>query len=234
MSYYPIFVELQGLRALVVGGGRVARRKIDTLLDHGAAVRVVARELVPPLPRYLEEGRIEYLGDGFSESSLEGAFIVVAATDDEGLNRRVSEAARKRGLLVNAVDQPADCNFIVPSILQRGDLKIAVSTSGKSPALAKRIREELERSFGPEYGSLLNIMGELRRSVLARGLSGDENRRIFQEVAGSGVLDALEEGDWARASAIVNRAAGTSFSQEEIAEMASGVTGTEKENERVI
>ncbi len=161
-SFYPILVDLQGKKALVVGGGKVAQRKIENLLDYGASVHVVARELTGELEHLHCERRIQFLGPEFSESYLEGAFLVIAATDDASLNRRVSQEAQKRGQLINAVDQPADCNFIVPSVLSRGDLLIAVSTSGKSPAFARKVRVELEQHFGEEYGFFLTLMGNLR------------------------------------------------------------------------
>ncbi len=151
-SFYPILVDLQAKKALVVGGGKVAQRKIETLLEYGATVQVIAMDLTEELERLQTDQRIEFLGGEFSEALLEGSFLVIAATDDASLNHRVSQAAQQRGLLVNAVDQPADCNFIVPSVLSRGDLLIAVSTSGKSPAFAKKVRVELEQHFGEEYG----------------------------------------------------------------------------------
>ena len=138
MSYYPIFLDLKGKTALVVGGGVVALRKIETLLEHGAKVHVIARELTPELAGLMEDGKVEHMGEEFRENDLDKAFMVIAATDDPALNRQVSRSAQEKGLLINAVDQPEDCNFIVPSSLRRGDLRIAVSTSGKSPALAKK------------------------------------------------------------------------------------------------
>ena len=201
--FYPILVDLQGKRALVVGGGKVAERKIETLLEHGAAVQVIARELTVVLEELRRAGRIEVLGDEFSETFVELAFVVFAATDDAQLNRRVSRAAQERGLLVNAVDQPADCNFIVPSVLSRGDLLIAVSTSGKSPAFARKVRVALEQSFGEEYGLFLNLMGNLRKEVLRLGLSQEENKSAFEDLVYSDLLSAIGEKNWDLASQII-------------------------------
>ena len=195
-SFYPILVDLRGKKALVVGGGKVAQRKVETLLEYWASVELVARDLTGELDRLRKSGTVRFLGRDFSEDHLEGAFLVVAATDDAALNRRVSRGAQQRGLLVNAVDQPADCNFIVPSIIRRGDLLVAVSTSGKSPAMAKRIRERLEGQFGPEYETALKLMGRVREAVLAAGLPQSENSRIFHAIAGSAVLQAIRAGDW--------------------------------------
>jgi len=193
MPYYPVFLDLEGKIALVVGGGKVAQRKIETLLDHGAEVHIVSRELTPELEVLVNDGRIRFLGPDFHEGHLADAFLVIAATDDEQLNHRVSEVAGKKGLLMNAVDQPSDCNFIVPSIVRRGDLLIAISTSGKSPALAKKIRKELEIQFGREYEAFLALMGALRKKILSAGLSQAENSRLFHELVQSGILEALAE-----------------------------------------
>lgn len=216
MSYYPIIVNLRGKKALVVGGGRVAERKIETLLQSSASVHLVSRELTDTLSRYVEEHKITYLGDTFGEAQLDGAFMVIAATDDPALNRRVSLASEKRHILVNAVDQPEDCNFIVPSILKRGDLIIAVSTSGKSPALARKIRQELESTFGEEYQILLALMGRLRKEVLSLGLSSAENKAIFRKLVETGLLSAIEKRDRDEVAAILSKALGRTVSRDDV------------------
>lgn len=205
MGYYPVFLQLDGMKALVVGGGGVARRKVETLLASGAEVSVVSRDLAPELRTLIDKGEVRFLGDEMRDAFLEGVSLVIAATDDPALNHRVSLTARERGLLVNAVDQPADCTFIVPSIVRRGDLLIAVSTSGKSPALSKKIRRQLEAEFGPEYGTFLCLMGEVRKAVLAMGLPQEENSRIFHEIVESGILEALARGDHEGAEGILRR-----------------------------
>jgi precorrin-2 dehydrogenase/sirohydrochlorin ferrochelatase len=216
MSYYPILIQLEGMKAVVVGGGVVAERKIDVLLACHADIHVISRELTPKLSKYLEERRIKLSGHEFKDSYLDEAFVVIAATDDPLLNRQVSESASARGLLINAVDQPADCNFIVPSILKRGDLLVAVSTSGKSPAFAKKIREGLEGQFGDEYGSFLVLMGCLREEILEKGLSQEENKRIFQQLINSPILDAMAEKDWNGVATILNRIMNTQKSTEDV------------------
>ena len=148
MKYFPVFLDIMGKKVLVVGGGKVAQRKIEMLLSFGSDICIVSKELTALLQRKVEDGTIRLLGEEFHEDDLAGMSLVIAATDDQALNRRVSLKARERGLMVNAVDQPSDCDFIVPSMVRRGDLLIAISTSGKSPALAKRIRQRLERTFG--------------------------------------------------------------------------------------
>jgi precorrin-2 dehydrogenase/sirohydrochlorin ferrochelatase len=161
-------------------------------------------------------GRVRFLGGEFSEAFLRGTFVVFAATDDASLNRKVSEAARQRGLLVNAVDQPADCNFIVPSILSRGDLLIAVSTSGKSPAFARKVRVELEQHFGEEYGSFLTLMGSLRKEILRLGLSQEENKSAFEGLVGSDLLVAIREKNWDLASQLIAKVLGRPVSKTQI------------------
>ena len=214
--FYPILVDLQGKKALVVGGGKVAQRKIESLLEYGASVHVIARELTAELEQLRSRKRIELLGGEFSEAHLEGAFLVIAATDDPSLNRRVSQEAQKRGQLINAVDQPEDCNFIVPSVLSRGDLLIAVSTSGKSPAFARKVRLELDQHFGEEYGFFLNLMGNLRKEILRLGLSQEENKRAFEELVHSDLLQAIRQKKWDLASQIIEKVLGRPLSKNQI------------------
>ena len=166
----------------------------------------------PPSPR------IDAFLHDFQGEHLNGAFMAIAATDDADLNRLVSRHARERGILINAVDQPEDCNFILPSVLRRGDLLVAVSTSGKSPAMAKRVREELEESFGEEYGALLRLMGRLRKEVLAQGYSQEKNRRLFREMAASPLIEALQQDDWEEAARIVSSHLGGAYQPGQIEE----------------
>jgi precorrin-2 dehydrogenase/sirohydrochlorin ferrochelatase len=215
-AYYPIFLNLKGKRTVVVGGGMVAQRKIETLLEHGADVHVISRALTPELDREVKGGRVKHVGEEFSETHLDGAFMVIAATDDADLNRRVSRAAQKRGLLINAVDQPDDCNFIVPSSLTRGDLRIAISTSGKSPAMARKVREDLERQFGNEYESFLNLMGRMRREIIARRLSQKENSRIFRELIDSSILEAIGRDAWEEAASALSDIVKIAYTPEEV------------------
>jgi precorrin-2 dehydrogenase/sirohydrochlorin ferrochelatase len=212
MPYYPIFLDLRGRKVLVVGGGSVAERKIHTLLEFGGTVCVVSRQLTPTLAGYLDEGKIRFEGEEFKESHLNEVFLVIAATDDPLLNRRVSRFARERGILVNAVDQPADCTFILPSTLRRGDLVVAVSTSGKSPTLARRLREQLEETFGSEYEAFLVLLGEIRKEVLSRGLPQEENGKILRRVVDSDLLPAIRQADWDRAASILRAVTGREWS----------------------
>ena len=196
MGYYPILLDLEGKTALVVGAGRVAQRKIEALMLCGAEIHIIGKKLTPKLKELVDIGQIRHIGDAFEEAHLEDAFVVIAATDDPAVNHHISGRAKKKGLLVNAVDQPSDCNFIVPSVVRRGDLLIAISTSGKSPTLARRIREGMETQFGEAYATFLVLMGRIRKRVLSKGFSQEENRRIFHALVDSDILEAMAREDW--------------------------------------
>ncbi len=193
MAFYPVCLDISNERCVVVGGGEVAERKVIGLIECGAKVVLVARALTPELRVMKDAGKIEQVSDDYEEEYLEGAFLVIGATDRDDVNERISRDARDRGILVNVVDIPARCNFIVPSVFRRGDLLVAVSTGGKSPALARRLREEIEERYGPEYGTLLEIMGDLRGKIIARGASSEENRKIFESVLDSDILRYIRE-----------------------------------------
>jgi precorrin-2 dehydrogenase/sirohydrochlorin ferrochelatase len=205
MTYYPIFLDLKGKEILVVGGGRVAERKVEALLDCGAAIKIVSSNVTDRLNKIVEVYGLRCFRGEFREKHLEGVSLVIAATDDRNLNHEISKIAKKKGLLINAVDQPPDCNFIVPSIVKKGDLLIAISTSGKSPAFAKKLRVQLDKQFGNEYEDFLVLMGCLRRKILAKGLSQKENSRIFHEIVESDILDALEREDWERVESVLSK-----------------------------
>jgi precorrin-2 dehydrogenase/sirohydrochlorin ferrochelatase len=216
MSYYPIFVDLKDKKVVVVGGGNVAQRKIDTLLQCGADVYIISMELSPELQKRLEEGKIKLLGRRFSKGYLQDAFLIIASTDDSKLNRRVSSVARDMGILVNVVDLPADSNFIVPSVVKRGDLLIAISTSGKSPAMAKRIREGLSGQFGTEYKDFLLLMGRLRKEILSKCLSQEDNSRIFYELVDSTILESIRRKDWKEIASNLERILEIRISPEDV------------------
>lgn len=225
MSYYPVFLNLTDKEVLVVGGGLVAQRKVETLLQYGASISIVSRHLTPRLKELVETHRITFVGSEFTEDHLAVVFLVIAATDDPMLNHRVSLDAQERGLLINAVDQPEDCNFIVPSILRRGDLQVAISTSGKSPALARKLRQEMELQFGKEYEKLLLLMGSVREQVISRGLPQDENKRIFKKIVESDMLEAITRKDRERVKNILKSALGNKFNQDTILDQVLGIGG---------
>jgi precorrin-2 dehydrogenase/sirohydrochlorin ferrochelatase len=216
MSYYPVFLHLSGKKAVVVGGGMVARRKIETLLEYGAIVHVISRDLTGDLQDRLNNGDIRLISSEFNERYIEDAFLVIAATNDKALNRRVSEAAKMRNILVNAVDQPEECSFIVPSVIRRGDLLIAISTSGKSPAMARKIREALADQFGKEYEYFLNIMGRVRMQLLSKDISEDERGRIFHDLVDSDLLELIRKQDIVGVASEMERILKRGFSNDDV------------------
>jgi len=203
MEFYPVCLDICGERCVVVGGGEVAERKAAGLLECGAKVVLVARDLTTELRAMKDAGKIKHVANDYTKKCLEGTFLVIGATDREDVNEKVSQDARDRGILVNIVDVPARCNFIVPSVFRRGDLLVAVSTGGKSPALARRVREEIEERYGPEYGTLLMIMGDLRGRIIARGASSAENRVLFESVLDSDILRYIREEKGTRVREII-------------------------------
>jgi precorrin-2 dehydrogenase/sirohydrochlorin ferrochelatase len=216
MAYYPVFLDLRRQVVLIIGGGEVAERKTASLLRCGARVHLAAKTLTSSLEKWKAQGRIQYLGEEYKPSFMDEAFMVIAATDDAGLNQLISKEAKRRGLLINAVDQPEDCSFIVPSVLNRGDLTIAISTSGRSPALAKKIRKELEASYGEEYEVFLNLLGKVRTVILRQGRPAEENKVIFQKIIASSLLESLKAGDWERAASSLGNVLGMVISAEDI------------------
>lgn len=155
---------------MVVGGGLVALRKVKALLEHEASVKVISPELCPELSQLAKSRAIQVLQKNYNGGDLQGAFIAIAATDDGEINNKVAEEARAKGVLVNVVDDSEHSDFIVPSQLRRGDITIAVSTAGKSPALARKIRTRLEKDFGTEYASLALLVDEVRSELKRQGI----------------------------------------------------------------
>lgn len=160
--YYPVFLDLAGRKCVVVGGGAVALRKVRTLLEHGAEVLVISPELGAELGKLVAGGRIRALSRDYRRGDLRGVFLAIAATDSVEVNREVAQEARAGGVLVNVVDDAADSDFIVPSYLRRGDVTLAVSTSGRSPALARRLKTKFEAELGSEYAALTTLVDEVR------------------------------------------------------------------------
>lgn len=169
--HYPVFLNVHGRECLVVGGGQVACRKTKALLAHGARVKVVSPELCLELSELAKGKAIRAVRRDYEAEDLRGVFLAIAATDDARVNRKVAEEAGVRGVLVNVVDDLEGSDFIVPSYLRRGDVAIAISTGGKSPALARKIRTRLEADFGDEYASLALLLHEVRSELKRRGVT---------------------------------------------------------------
>jgi precorrin-2 dehydrogenase/sirohydrochlorin ferrochelatase len=192
---YPVFlVHLDEARCVVVGGGRVAARKVTAMLRADSQVTVISPDLCQPLQRLAAKGHIEVLERPYRCGDLKGAFLVVAATDDPKINERVWQEAVALGLLVNVVDDPDHCNFIAPSVVRRGALSIAISTSGRCPAFSRHVRKELEREFQPPYGDYVELLGSLRGRVVD-ALPFSARRAFWQDVFASDVLSLVSSGD---------------------------------------
>jgi precorrin-2 dehydrogenase/sirohydrochlorin ferrochelatase len=188
MNLFPIFVKLAGRRCLVIGAGTVGQAKIQSLLDAGANVRVIAPRGTPVVAEWVQSGQIEWEVRDFEVSDLNGAFLVVAATNSSELNGIIFREAQQRNILCNAVDAPAHCDFYYPAIVRRGDLQIAISTAGKSPALAQRLRKDLEAQFGPEYAKFVKELGKQRLDLFAQSIKPEERKRLLHQLAGRKVL----------------------------------------------
>jgi precorrin-2 dehydrogenase / sirohydrochlorin ferrochelatase len=195
VKYYPVYLDLRGRRCVVVGGGDVSERKAARLIQCGARVTVVDWRLSPGLEQMKKDSLIDHIADSYNVSFLRGAFLVIAATDQDEVNEAVYRDARDQGIIVNVVDDPGRCDFILPSVFQQGDLSIAVSTGGKSPALAKKLARDLNSIYGREYEFLLHIMGGLRERMMMNGLSSSENRKVFEAVVHSDILRHIREKD---------------------------------------
>jgi siroheme synthase-like protein len=170
LAAYPVFLSIRGKRCVVIGGGMVALRKVRALLDCGAKVTVVSPTFHPDLARLAENGRIISIRRAFRPGDLAGAIIAIAATDERVVNQNVSDEARDRGVLVNVVDSSEQSDFIIPSFFRRGDLTVAVSTAGMSPALARKIRMKLEGLLGEEFALVVSIIKDVRSGFRRQGI----------------------------------------------------------------
>jgi precorrin-2 dehydrogenase/sirohydrochlorin ferrochelatase len=194
MRYYPIHLDITNRNCLVVGGGSVGTRKVETLLSCGANVTVISPKVTAQLQQQAEAGSIMLKARPYRSADLEDMFLVIGATDDEALNRQISSDAENRNTLCNIADRPEKCNFILPSIVNRGDLVITVSTSGKSPALAKKMRKALESQFGDEYAQFLLLMGIIRKKLLRQSHQPEEHKPQFNKLIESGLIEMIRDG----------------------------------------
>jgi precorrin-2 dehydrogenase/sirohydrochlorin ferrochelatase len=183
MSLLPIFVKLRDRLVLVVGGGAIAQGKIEGLFAAEARIRVVAPQVTPAIAQWIAQGRVEWKAKTFAPADLDGAYLVIAATSAAGVNEAVFSETDARGILCNAVDDVEHCHFYYGSVVQRGDLQIAISTNGKSPALAQRLRLQLEKQFGPEYELWLEWLGAARELLRAGENSADSKKVLLHHLA---------------------------------------------------
>lgn len=193
---FPAFINLEGKNCLIIGGGKVAERKIANLFSYNTRIRVVSPDVTENIKKWGEEGLITLALREFAREDLDGIFMVFAATNDSNLNREIAKLCRERGILLNAVDDPLNCDFYVPSVVRRDSLVIAVSTEGKSPLLARKIRQELENFIPEGYGWYVELLGEIREKVKQR--VGDINAReaIFRQLVNEEILALLRAGEF--------------------------------------
>ena len=187
-KFYPIHLDVTGKRCVIIGGGKVAYRKACSLKESGADVVVVSPEVCSEM---VNEEELVLIKKEYEECFLDGALLVIAATDNEAINKKVTLDAEKRNIIVNVVDYPERCSFIVPSTINRGDLCISISTGGASPAVAKRIREELEAVFGKEYEEYLDLLTKMRSLAMTTVEDDAKRRRILQRLAEKDIFDIV-------------------------------------------
>jgi precorrin-2 dehydrogenase/sirohydrochlorin ferrochelatase len=200
-KFYPMMVDVEGKRCLVVGGGTVAERKVTRLVESGADIAVVSPTVTARLTTLATAGRVRLRRRPVRPSDLSGAFLVVVATDDPHVNREVAERVRSAGGLVNVADDPEACSFLVPSVIRRGDLTIAISTGGSSPALAKKLRQRLEQTIGPEYEAFVAVLRVLRERARQAIADPAERQAIYRRAIESDLFEEVARGDPARVAA---------------------------------
>jgi precorrin-2 dehydrogenase/sirohydrochlorin ferrochelatase len=215
MRYYPIFLELKNKNCLVVGGGPVGIRKALTLEKCGAVVTVVS-EIFSEGTEAFRGKKIIFAEKKYEKKDIQGMFLVFAATNNADLNRKIKKDASGSHILCNVADSPDTSDFLVPSTVDRGDLIIAVSTSGASPAMAKKIRQELEDFFDPAYVPLLCLMGNIRKKLLSAGHSPDEHKKAFSNLMDRGILDLIKTGDETAVDLILNEIFGKEYRYQEL------------------
>jgi len=216
MRYYPINLDIRNRNCLVVGGGAVATRKVKTLVRCGARVTVVSPEATGGLAALANTGAITLIRRPYASTDLDGMFLVIGATDDNALNRKIYEDAENGSRLCNIADQPDLCNFILPAIVHRGDLILAISTSGTSPAFAKKLRKELEKTYGSEYALFLHLMGAIRKKLLSQAHDPEAHKAVFETLFEKGLLEKMTGKDREGIDAILYEVLGEGFDFDEL------------------
>jgi len=189
-ALFPMFLKLDGRKVLVVGGGKVGESKIAGLLETGSQIRVVALEATPTVHEWARAGKMQLELRAYRAGDLENVFLAVIATSSRALNEEIYRKAQARSVLCNVVDVPDLCDFYYPSVVRRGDLQIAISTSGKSPSLAQKIRQQLEKQFGPGYAEWVAELGETRQLILASDLNKERKLDLLHSLASRDAVKA--------------------------------------------
>jgi siroheme synthase-like protein len=209
MGYYPLYLEMNRRRCLVIGGGAVAERKIASLLEAGAEVTVISPDITETVARWSNDGSIQFHARHYQREDLNGHDLVFVATNDASVNAQVHQDGKNEGVWVNAADDPEHCDFILPSVLRRGDLTVAISSGGNSPALARTIREELESYFTQEYEQLAGLAAEARVELRKRSLSAPFE--TWRKALSGDVRQLLMRGEVARAKSRLLKELGVSL-----------------------
>jgi siroheme synthase-like protein len=203
MGYLPIFIQVGGKPCLVVGGGAIAVRRISALLEAGALVTAISPKPVPELMTVVKNANITLLAREYRDGDMASSMLVFAATNDAALDERISREAARRGIPVNVADSPLLCSFIVPAVVKRGELQIAISTGGASPALSRHFREELENRYGPEYGQMVEVLRAARHWLRAEKIDPQHRAEKLSALANSDIHVRLRDCDYAGAREIV-------------------------------
>ncbi|MBS3757602.1 MAG: bifunctional precorrin-2 dehydrogenase/sirohydrochlorin ferrochelatase [Desulfobacterales bacterium] len=211
MRYYPINLNIHGRHCLVVGGGEVASRKVETLLDCGATVTVVSPVFTGALESMREDPNVRLLYRSYEPADLEEKFLVIGATDDMALNRRISADAENRRMLCNIADVPEACNFILPSVIRQGDFVLTISTSGKSPAFAKHLRRRLAADYGIEYARFLQLMGAIRKRLLAEEHAPEAHKHLFQRLIENDLVELIRKDEVGQINRVLFEVLGEGF-----------------------
>jgi precorrin-2 dehydrogenase len=215
MKYYPLNLNIKNRNCLVVGGGPVGARKASTLLKCGAVTTVISPEFSSAFDGIDKKG-VTLLQKKYHKDDINNMFLVIGTTNDAGLNLNISKDARERGILCNIADNLEESDFILPSIVDRDDLLITISTSGKSPALAKRIKETLKNEFGDEYAEFLLIMGSIRKNLLSQNHAPDEHKIIFQKLINSELLTTIKNKDYSKTNDLLQKLLGREYTYENL------------------
>lgn len=204
MNFYPVNLDIADKYCIVVGGGRVAYRKICSLLGCGALVTVISPQVLPEIELLAERNEVLLIRRAYREGDLENGVLVFAATDNPGVQAMVAREARQRHILLNSADDPGRCDFQVPAKVRRGELLITISTGGGSPAISRMIRMELEEQFGPEYSVLIFLFSAIRDDLVPGSTNSEQNKIIFRELLLSNILDAVKASRWESVKAILD------------------------------
>lgn len=204
--YYPIYIDIEDRNVLIIGGGNVCARKAETMLKYGARVTIVSPSFTEEIEQWAANGSLQLLRKRYDAGDLDGAKLVIASTDVQSVNEQVAADCRARNIPVNVVDVTPLCEFIVPAIIEKGSIQIAVSTGGKSPAVARTLKEDLQRLVGPEYTEMNDVLGTLREGAKSVLPTDVDRKRFFDGILAAGVLELLRDGRRAEAYAAIARA----------------------------